>query len=92
MMLRVVQKGFGKAMGRRMFSDAVAPATVMTLNFVTPHASVYKGKQIDKLTLPGEMGEYGITVGHSPIISQLRPGVVSVQHIGVRAQYFSLEL
>jgi F-type H+-transporting ATPase subunit delta len=80
--------GFMKAVGRRAFSEAAAPATVMTLNFVTPHSSVYTKKEVDKVTLPGEMGEYGITVNHSPIISQLRPGVVQVIHLGVSRRNF----
>ena len=76
-------------LGRRAFSDAPAAATVMTLNFTTPHASVYSGKEVDKVTLPGEMGEFGVTMNHSPIISQLRPGVVSIQHLGVSKPLFS---
>jgi hypothetical protein len=77
----------------RAFSDA-APATAMTLNLSTPHENIYQGKTVDKVLLPGESGEYGVTVGHSPIISQLKPGVVSVIHTEVRTarrlRYFSL--
>lgn len=29
----------------------------MVLNFVTPHTIVYKNKQVEKVTLPGEAGE-----------------------------------
>ncbi len=68
--------------GRRAFSDA-APATSMTLNLSTPHENIYMEKTVDKVLLPGENGEYGVTVGHSPIISQLKPGVVSVIHTEV---------
>jgi F0F1-type ATP synthase epsilon subunit len=41
------------------------------------------------IILPGEGGEYGVTAGHSPIISQLKPGVVSVIHTGVTFFYQS---
>ncbi len=71
-----------RSIGRRTFSDA-APATSMTLNLSTPHENIYSGKTVDKVLLPGENGEYGVTVGHSPIISQLKPGVVSVIHTEV---------
>ena len=78
----------------RAFSDA-APATAMTLNLSTPHENIYQGKTVDKVLLPGESGEYGVTVGHSPIISQLKPGVVSVIHTEVRTarrfRYFSFD-
>ena len=67
----------------RSFSDAAA-ATSMTLNLSTPHENIYSDKVIDKVLLPGEQGEYGVTVGHSPIISQLKPGVISVIHSEVR--------
>ena len=69
--------------GRRAFSDAPAAATVMTLNFTTPHSAVYTNKEVSKVTLPGEMGEFGVTMNHSPIISQLRAGVVQIEHLGV---------
>ena len=60
----------------------------MTLNLVTPHATLYKGKVVDKVLLPGESGEYGVTVGHSPIISQLKPGVVTVIHTAGEIEKF----
>jgi hypothetical protein len=63
----------------RSFSDAAA-TTSMTLNLSTPHENIYSEKVVDKVLLPGEQGEYGVTVGHSPIISQLKAGVVSVIH------------
>lgn len=63
----------------RSFSDNAA-ATSMTLNLSTPHENIYAAKVVDKVLIPGETGEYGVTVGHSPIISQLKPGVVSVIH------------
>ena len=83
---RFVRSSASKAVLRRAFSDAAAAPTVMKLNLVTPHASIYTEKAVDKVTLPGEMGEYGITMNHSPIISQLRPGVVQIIHQGVRTQ------
>jgi ATP synthase, Delta/Epsilon chain, beta-sandwich domain len=55
----------------------------MTLNLCTPHAPIYKGKAVDKVILPGDDGEYGVTAGHSPLISQLQPGVVTIIHVGV---------
>lgn len=35
------------------------------------------------ITLPGSIGEYGVTAGHTPVISELKPGVVNVyENIG----------
>jgi hypothetical protein len=70
---------------RRAFAapvEAVASAQ-LTLNFNTPHAPVYKQKVVESVILPGSAGEYGVTANHSPIISELRPGVVTVLHSGV---------
>ena len=75
---------------RRWFAESTtaAPATALTLNLCTPHTALIKGKVVDKVLLPGETGEYGVTVGHSPIISQLKPGVVTVIHTGGETEKF----
>lgn len=67
----------------RSFATEGSGASAMKLSLCTPHETIYHDKVIDKVILPGEQGEYGVTVGHSPIISQLKPGVVSVIHEGV---------
>lgn len=84
MMQRFAVRSGVKQFARRAFSDAPAAPTSMVLNFCTPHNSLYFGKEVEKVTLPGEMGEFGVTMNHSPIISQLRPGVVQIIHSGVR--------
>jgi hypothetical protein len=61
----------------------VTGGTNLVLNFCTPHATIVSNKIVDKVILPGEGGEYGITVGHSPIISELKPGVVTVVYTEV---------
>ncbi len=32
------------------------------------------------MKVPGVEGEYGITAGHTPIVSQMKPGIVSIVH------------
>lgn len=74
----------------RFFASPAPPVVAsdeLLLNFTTPHAPVYTKKVVDKVILPGVAGEYGITAGHSPIISELRPGVVSVVHTDVRPSF-----
>lgn len=68
----------------RAFSSAPEASTQLKLNLTTPHTPLYNKKVVDKVILPGAAGEYGVTAGHSPIISELKPGVVSVVHVGVR--------
>lgn len=71
--------------GRVSLAEAAAAASesAMTLNLVTPHQPIHHLKKVDKVMLPGEDGEYGVTAGHSPLISQLQPGVVTIVHLGV---------
>ena len=64
-------------------AEATGPASQLVLNFTTPHTPIYNKKVVDTVILPGSAGEYGITANHSPIISELRPGVVTVVHQGV---------
>ena len=35
---------------------------------------------VDLIIVPGVTGEYGITAGHTPIISELKPGLVQIFH------------
>lgn len=83
-MLSVISKRLYSSSTRR-FAEVASntPASSLVLNFVTPHASILNKKVISSVTIPGEAGEYGVTVGHSPIISQLQPGIVTVTHTGV---------
>ena len=38
--------------------------------------------QADMVTVPGSEGEMGVLAGHAPVLSTLRPGVISVQDDG----------
>lgn len=35
------------------------------------------------MIIPGSAGEYGVTAGHSPIVAELKPGVIQVLHEAV---------
>lgn len=61
----------------------MAAGAQMILNFTTPHQPIYKKHPVSMVIIPSESGEYGVSAGHSPIISQLKPGVVTVIHQGV---------
>mmetsp|Transcript_12270 Transcript_12270/g.26837 ORF Transcript_12270/g.26837 Transcript_12270/m.26837 type:complete len:171 (-) Transcript_12270:130-642(-) len=63
----------------RMMSDE-ADSGLLTINFNLPSESIYSGKTVQSVVIPGAAGEYGVTANHSPIISELKPGVVSITH------------
>ena len=35
---------------------------------------------VDRVIIPGAEGVYGVTAGHTPIVSQLKSGVVEIVH------------
>ncbi|DBA04351.1 TPA: hypothetical protein N0F65_002113 [Lagenidium giganteum] len=66
---------------RRSAAEAAATgatATQVTLNLTTPYQAFFKNAKVDLVQIPGVVGEYGVTAGHTPIIAQLKPGVIKV--------------
>jgi hypothetical protein len=83
--LRVISQSSSRFLARGLSTAATPEAAAqLTLNFTTPHTPIYVKKVVGTVILPGDAGEYGITAGHSPLISQLKPGVVSVIHTEVK--------
>eukprot|EP00941_MAST-03F_sp_MAST-3F-sp1_P001374 g1374.t1 len=63
----------------RSFADeAAASNDGLSLTFAVPHRALYEKAAVELVRLPGVSGEFGITAGHTPNISQLVPGVVRV--------------
>mmetsp|Transcript_9114 Transcript_9114/g.13661 ORF Transcript_9114/g.13661 Transcript_9114/m.13661 type:complete len:167 (-) Transcript_9114:46-546(-) len=56
----------------------VKPA--LTLNFCLPHKTLYNDHVVDMIIIPGVAGVYGVTQGHSPVISELQPGLIKIYH------------
>ncbi len=48
----------------------------MKLEIITPERRVLS-EEVDGVTIPGLNGELGVLPGHTPLISQLRTGVLS---------------
>jgi len=67
--------------GARAFSEA-GPSSNLVLNFNLPDKEVYLEKEVASVIVPGLAGEYGVTAGHAPIISQMKAGVLQIEHIG----------
>jgi|EP00505_MAST-04D_sp_SCG-Rhode-Island_P002498 F0F1-type ATP synthase epsilon subunit len=57
-----------------------AEATQVNLNFSSPAESIYGDTAVDMVIIPGVSGDYGVTAGHTPTISELRPGLVEIFH------------
>jgi F-type H+-transporting ATPase subunit epsilon len=50
-----------------------------TLHFelVSPEKIAFSG-EVDQVDIPGSEGDFGVFAGHAPLISLLRPGIVTV--------------
>lgn len=66
-------------MAVRMAEPATAGSDErLTLKFSDPQASIVDG-EVDSVTIPGSAGIFGVHPRHVPTISELKPGVVTVE-------------
>lgn len=52
-------------------------ADQLTFELVSPVKKLI-GKAVTMVTVPGSEGDFGVLVGHAPVIATLRPGVIEV--------------
>ena len=52
-------------------------ATALHLEFVSPESVLFSG-DVDQVDLPGAEGDRGILPGHAPLVTTLRPGLVTI--------------
>ena len=53
----------------------------LKFELVTPSA-VLASEEVDMVVVPGTEGDLGVLLGHSPLLSSLRPGLVDVHQSG----------
>jgi F-type H+-transporting ATPase subunit epsilon len=53
------------------------------LDFVSPESVLFSG-DVDQVDLPGTEGDLGILAGHAPLVTTLRPGIVTIYRGGAR--------
>ena len=51
--------------------------------FVSPESVLFSG-DVDQVDLPGAEGDMGILAGHAPLVTALRPGIVTIYRGGQR--------
>ena len=52
-------------------------------DFVSPESVLFSG-DVDQVDLPGAEGDMGILAGHAPLVTTLRPGIVTIFRGGAR--------
>jgi len=50
----------------------------MKIDIVTPLGRIFQG-EIKEATFPGIDGEFGVLEGHSPLVTNLKPGVITLK-------------
>lgn len=67
-----------------------APPAGLTLNFALPSKTLYTEANVEMVILPGGDGMFGVMANHVPTITELKPGIVSVQESvgGPLTKYF----
>src|SRR5579863_4486716 len=58
-------------------------ADALHLEFVSPENVLFSG-DVDQVDLPGIEGDMGILAGHAPLVTVLRPGIVTIYRGGAR--------
>jgi F-type H+-transporting ATPase subunit epsilon len=53
------------------------------LEFVSPERVLFSG-DVDQVDLPGTEGDMGILADHAPLVTTLRPGIVTIFNGGAR--------
>ena len=53
----------------------------LKVELVTPEALIFSS-EVEMVVVPGISGDFGVLVGHSPVISSLRPGTVDIYEAG----------
>ena len=53
------------------------------LDFVSPESVLFSG-EVDQVDLTGAEGDLGILAGHAPLVTTLRPGIVTIFRGGAR--------
>ncbi len=51
--------------------------------FVSPESVLFSG-DVDQVDLPGIEGDLGVLPGHAPMVTLLRPGIVTIMRVGQR--------
>ena len=52
-------------------------------DFVSPERVLFSG-DVDQVDLPGVEGDMGILAGHAPLVTPLRPGIITIFNGGSR--------
>uniref|UniRef100_A0A7S3WGA5 ATP synthase F1 complex delta/epsilon subunit N-terminal domain-containing protein n=1 Tax=Strombidinopsis acuminata TaxID=141414 RepID=A0A7S3WGA5_9SPIT len=70
------------------FAEATGVTNRLLLTMSSPAESICISKPVDSVTVPGTEGTFTVTNNHSLIVSQLKPGVITVRDGSDNKDYF----
>ena len=68
------------AAARAAPAAAAAASSDLVLNFAVPAKALVFKKVVTRVTLPGRDGAFGVEKNSPPLLSELKPGIVRVDH------------
>src|SRR3990170_2541069 len=51
------------------------------LDLVSPEKLLFSG-EVDQVDVPGSEGDFGVLAGHAPLVTTLRPGILTIYREG----------
>mmetsp|Transcript_45484 Transcript_45484/g.105459 ORF Transcript_45484/g.105459 Transcript_45484/m.105459 type:complete len:156 (+) Transcript_45484:74-541(+) len=63
----------------RFAAESTGASNRLLLTMCSPREAIYHKKPVDSVTVPGTEGTFTVTNNHSLIVSQLKPGVITVR-------------
>ncbi|KNA24084.1 hypothetical protein SOVF_018380 [Spinacia oleracea] len=60
----------------------------LTLNFHLPYISHLSNKEVDMVIVPATTGQMGVLPGHTATMTELKPGILSIQQGNETTKYF----
>ena len=62
--------------------------TQISFNLTTPHSSLMLDEKVNLVTVPGSAGYFGIAPDHVPTVSEIKPGLVTIEPADGKAQHY----
>ena len=81
---KLARRSISSSVARFAAAEAGAASNELRLNLCTPHKPMHLNKTIAGMVLPGEGHYFGVTAQVRQYAAQLKPGVVTIYHVGVR--------
>eukprot|EP00300_Choanocystis_sp_HF-7_P036418 c52263_g1_i1.p1 GENE.c52263_g1_i1~~c52263_g1_i1.p1 ORF type:complete len:182 (-),score=53.94 c52263_g1_i1:45-548(-) len=79
----MIRRAFGRTLPLLRAAEAKASTSdsatgPLKLNFFVTRSSIYSGKEVLQVDIPGEAGDFGVLANHVPTVAAMKFGVLTV--------------